>query len=86
MALGKHTWLASFYRRIRAKRGAKVAIKAAAYKLAKLIYLVLTKGWEYVEEGIQKYEQRIHEQKLGALKKLAKTLNYLVVPNFIANH
>ena len=34
MAVGKHTWLASFYRRIRAKRGAKVAIKATAYKLA----------------------------------------------------
>jgi len=47
MAVGKHTWLASFHRRIRARRGAKVAIKATAYKLAKLIYLVLTKGWEY---------------------------------------
>jgi transposase len=44
MAVGKHTWLASYYRRIRAKRGSKVAIKATAYKLAKLIFLVLTQG------------------------------------------
>lgn len=80
MALGKHTWLASFYRRIRAKRGAKVAIKATAYKLAKLIYLVLTQGWEYVEAGIAKYEQRVRATQLKALKKLARTLDYEVVP------
>lgn len=80
MAVGKHTWLASFYRRIRAKRGAKVAIKAAAYKVAKLIYLVLTKGWEYVEEGIAKYELRVHQQQIKALQKLAKNLNYVVFP------
>lgn len=85
MALGKHTWLASYYRRIRAKRGSKVAIKATAYKLAKLIYLVLTKGWEYVEEGIAQYEQRIREQQLKVLNKLAKTLDFIVIPRLIAN-
>jgi len=80
MSVGKHTWLASFYRRIRAKRGSKVAIKATAYKLAKLIYLVLTQGWEYVEAGIEKYEKRVRETQFKALKKLAKTLNYDLVP------
>lgn len=79
MAVGKHTWLASFYRRIRAKRGAKVALKATADKLAKLIYLVLTKGWEYVEAGIEKYEKRVRETQFKALKKLARTLNYDLV-------
>ena len=80
MAVGKHTWLASFYRRIRAKRGAKVAIKATAYKLAKLIYLVLTRGWDYVEEGMAKYEARIRQMQVRALQKLAKKLNYDLVP------
>lgn len=80
MAVGKHTWLASFYRRIRAKRGAKVAIKATAYKLAKLIYLVLTQGWQYVEEGIAKYEQRVRKVQVSVLKKLARTLKYDLVP------
>jgi transposase len=79
MAVGKHTWLASFYRRIRAKRGAKTAIKAAAYKLAKLIYLVLTQGWQYVEDGIKKYEQRVRDTQLKVLKKLARSLNYSLV-------
>ena len=80
MAVGKHTWLASFYRRIRAKRGAKVAIKAAAYKLAKLIYLVLTQGWDYVEQGIAKYQERVREQELKALQKLAKRHGYVMFP------
>jgi len=80
MAVGKHTWLASFYRRIRAKRGAKVAIKATAYKLAKLIYLVLTQGWQYVEEGVAKYEQRVRRIQVSVLKKLARTLKYDLVP------
>jgi len=80
MAVGKHTWLAAFYRRIRAKRGAKVAIKATAYKLAKLIYLVLTQGWEYVEQGIAKYQEKIHQMQVRALQKLAKTLKFDLVP------
>ena len=80
MAVGKHTWLAAFYRRIRAKRGSKVAIKATAYKLAKLIYLVLTKGWEYVEQGIAQYQERVREMQLKALQKLAKNLDYVLVP------
>ena len=79
MGGGKHSWLASFYKRLRAKRGPKVAIKATAYKVAKLIYLVLTQGWEYVEEGIKKYEQRVRETQVKALKRLAKRLNYEII-------
>jgi transposase len=86
MAVGKHTWLASFYRRIRAKRGGRVAIKATAYKLAKLIFLVLTRGWEYVEQGITKYEERLRNAQLQALLKLAKRLDFIVMPKAMAKH
>jgi len=86
MAVGKHTWLASFYRRIRAKRGAKVAIKATAYKLAKLIYLVLTQGWEYVEQGIAKYPERMQQQQLKALQKLARKLDCVILPKQMATN
>ncbi len=80
MAVGKHTWLAAFYRRIRARRGAQVAIKATAYKLARLIYLCLTRGWEYVEQGISSYAQRLKDQELKNLLKRAKKLNLTLVP------
>jgi transposase len=83
MAVGKHTWLASFYRRIRAKRGSKVAIKATANKLAKLIYLVLTRGWEYVEQGITKYEEKVRQVEMKILLKLAKRLNHFVLPQIL---
>jgi transposase len=79
MAVGKHTWLASFYKRIRGKRGAKVAIKATAYKLAKLIYMVLTKGWDYVEQGIEKYGKTVRETQAKVLRKLAKSLNFELI-------
>jgi transposase len=79
MATGKHNWMSAFYRRIRAKRGARVAIKATAYKLAKLIYLVLTEGWEYVEAGVTAYEQKVRATQLSALRKLAKNLNFDLV-------
>jgi len=86
MAVGKHTWLASFYRRIRAKRGAKVAIKATAYKLAKLVFLVLTQGWEYVEQGIAKYQERLRQQELKALQKLARKLDFVLLPKELATN
>jgi hypothetical protein len=79
MATGKHNYLSAFYRRIRAKRGARVAIKATAYKLAKLIFLVLTKGWEYIEQGVAAYEEKLRVTQLLSLKKLARTLNFDLV-------
>jgi transposase len=86
MAVGKHTWLADFYRRIRARRGAAVAIKATAYKLAKLIYLVLTQGWDYVEQGIAKYQEKLRQQQFKAIQRLAKKLNFdLVQKNIPTN-
>jgi hypothetical protein len=86
MAVGKHTWLASFYRRIRAKRGSKVALRATAYKLAKLIYLVLTQGWDYVEQGIAKYEKRVREMELKILQKLARRHHFVLLPKAFATN
>jgi transposase len=86
MAVGKHTWLASFYRRVRAKRGAKVAIKATAYKLAKLIYLVLTQGWEYVEAGVAQYQEKLRQQQLKALHKMAKKLDFVLIPKTLTTN
>jgi transposase len=84
MGLAKNTWLGSFYRRIRGRSNGKVAIKATAYKLAKLIYEVLTKGWDYVEQGIAMYEQRVRDTQKKVLRKLAKQLDYEIVPRNVA--
>lgn len=76
---GKHTALSSFYKRIRAKAGKMVAIKATARKIAVYFYNLLTKGIEFVEEGIKKYEQRYFEQQEKFLQRKASEMGYILV-------
>jgi hypothetical protein len=46
--------LGGFYRRLAARKGGLVAMKALARKLAGLYYRVLRYGLEYAEQGLQK--------------------------------
>jgi transposase len=56
--ISKQPGLGAFARRIKAKRGAAIAIKATARKLAELYYDIFTKGMVYVEQGVIKYERK----------------------------
>lgn len=76
----KHLALGSFGRRIRARRGSAVAIKAVARKIACYYYRVMTNGTEFVEKGIQDYENRLQEQKRKQLEKMAVQFNMQLVP------
>jgi transposase len=80
MATAKKSWLSSFYRRIRALRGPAVALKATARKLAQLFYLVLTKGWDYVEQGVAAYEAQQRQMQMRRLNRLAHQLGMCVIP------
>lgn len=66
--------LGVFGRKIRAKKGGAVAIKAVARKLAILYYKLQTKGLEYVEKGIKEYEEKLVRQKQQNILKAARTL------------
>lgn len=77
---GKHLALGSFGRRIRARRGSAVAIKAIARKIACYYYRVMTKGGTFVAEGIATYEQYLENQKLKHLEKMALKLNMKLSP------
>ena len=68
------SWLGDFYRRLRAAKGGLIACKALGRKLAVLDYNVMTKGVEFVEEGLQK------AQELARLERWAKKVNMAVVP------
>lgn len=76
----KHLALGAFYRRLRAKRGPMIANKATARKLATMYYNVLTEGLSYVEEGINRYNQRYTQSVLRSLAKKAKQFNLQLVP------
>ena len=45
------------------------AVTAAAHKLTRLIYLMLTKGDEYTDQGQQYYEERYRERVVRNLSK-----------------
>jgi transposase len=71
----KDVALGAFGRRLRARKGPGVAIKAMARKLAEQYYRTQTKGIEFVENGVKKYEEQIQLQKTKALYRLAAELN-----------
>lgn len=49
----------AYYRRMCAQMEKPKAITAAAHKLARLIYSMITKGKEYVDQGQAYYERAI---------------------------
>lgn len=75
----KHLALGSFGRRIRARRGSGVAIKAIARKIATYYYRVMSKGTDFVEKGIEQYEQYLKEIQLKNLHKMALKHNLQLV-------
>ena len=74
------TYLGAQYRRLRARRGPAVAVKAMAAKLARLVYNMLCRGMEYVDRGTEFYEQQQRERRVYALAKNAAHLGFQLVP------
>ena len=79
LATSKYVALGGFYRRLRARRGPRVANVAAARKLAVWYYRMMRYGVAYVEHGLQAYEQQYKEQMVKRLKKQAQALGLQVV-------
>ena len=76
LIISKYTAIGAFMRRVRSKRGAPVAIKAGARKIGEAYYNLLTKGQEYVEQGVKKYEQKLKEREMKLLSTLARKHNF----------
>lgn len=79
--LSKQPGLGAFARRLKAKKGSGIAIKATARKIAELYYRMFDKGMDYVEQGIKKYEERLKQQQLIFLQKKANELNFQLIEN-----
>jgi transposase len=77
----KHIALGAFGRKLRARKGPSIAIKAMARKLAVLYWRVMVKGLTYVENGINKYEEQLLAQRHKTLLRLANELNIQVSYN-----
>jgi transposase len=73
--------LGAYYRRLCARMDKPRAITAAAHKLARLIYLMLTRGQEYVDLGQAYYEERHRQRVVASLERKAKSLGLQLLPS-----
>jgi transposase len=71
--------LGAYYRRMCSRMDKPKAVAAAAHKLARLIYTMLTKGEEYVDHGQAYYEERYRERVLHNLTKRAHQIGMKLV-------
>lgn len=71
--------LGAYFRRLCSRMDKPQAITAAAHKLARLIYTLLTKGQEYHDRGQDYFEQCHRERALKSLAARAQKLGMKVV-------
>ena len=71
--------LGAYFRRLCARMDKPKAVTAAAHKLARLIYTMLTKGEEYTDQGQDYYQERYRERVLRQLSKRAEKLGMRLV-------
>ena len=74
------TFIGAKHRARLARMDTPVAIKATARELACLIYLMVTEGQKYVEQGIDAYEKRRLNRKFAYLDRQARKLGLQLVP------
>lgn len=71
--------LGAYFRRMCARMDKPKAVTAAAHKLARLIYMMLTKGEEYTDQGQDYYEERYRQRVLRQLAQRAENLDMKLV-------
>lgn len=75
----KNNAIGVFMRKLKSRKGAKIAIKAGARKIAQAFYMALTKGIDYVEVGAEKYMEQLKQREIAIMKKIAKKHSYNIV-------
>ena len=73
--------LGAYFRRLCSRMDKPKAVTAAAHKLARLIYTMLTKGEEYTDQGQDYFEERYRQRGLHSLSGRAEKLGMKLVAN-----
>jgi transposase len=73
--------LGAYFRRMCARMDKPKAVTAAAHKLARLIYTMLTNGEEYIDRGQDYYEERYRQRVLWNLAQRAEKMGMKLVVN-----
>jgi transposase len=72
--------LGNFYRRMRAKLGAPKAITAAAHKLARIIFHLITTGQEFDDSHFAADQWRYQKRQEDKLRAKAKAMGFELIP------
>src|SRR5881227_1722383 len=72
------SYLGAKFKRLRTKLGAPKAITAMAHDLARLVYRMLKYGQDYVDKGMDFYQQRYQQQQIRWLQNKAKDLGFVI--------
>jgi transposase len=75
-----HSYLGAYYRRMRARLGAPQAITAAAHKLARIVYHLISTRTAYDESVFAQEEQKQTIRHQHRLRKQALALGFQLVP------
>lgn len=73
--------LGAYFRRMCSRMDKPKAVTAAAHKLARLIYAMLTRGQEYTDQGQDYFEERYRQRVLHNLAQKAKAMGMQLVPS-----
>ena len=71
--------LGAYFRRMCSRMDKPKAVTAAAHKLARLIYAMLTKGQQYTDQGQEYYEERYRQRVLHRLSRRAQQFGMKIV-------
>jgi transposase len=72
--------LGAFYRRLCSRMDKPRANTAVAHKLARMIFLMLTRGEAYVDKGQQHYDEQQRQRSIAALQRRAAHLGFVITP------
>jgi transposase len=74
------TFLGDYFRRMKARLGTPKAITAAAHKLARIVYHMITTHQEYDTTVFQELELRVQDRKRMKLRAQTRALGFELVP------
>jgi len=72
--------LGAFYRRLCSRMDKPRANTAVAHKLARMVFFMLTRGQDYVDQGRERYEVQQRQRTIAALKRRAAALGFQITP------
>jgi transposase len=77
-------WLGAFYRRIKAKRGPGIAVKATARKLSLIFYKMLKERIEFSPLSLEKYNEHFKERRIKSIQRQAQSLGLRLLPEIVS--